>query len=140
MSCWVVPTIAAEFWGMPLEQVMQCINRGELTTKIEQGFMFVDVAPDSPIYAPNGLAPEDRPQTFTAVTSVTDDELAALADEVREVDEDQLPEEPDSPEPESAKAHGDWRSARRGVCQSAAAQPGKLGGQSCATPRSLSPR
>ncbi|HZZ42015.1 MAG TPA: hypothetical protein VFE58_03695 [Tepidisphaeraceae bacterium] len=46
MSCWVVPSIAAEFWGIPLEQVMDRINRFAVRIRRENGFTFVDVLPD----------------------------------------------------------------------------------------------
>jgi hypothetical protein len=103
MSCWVVPTIAAEIWGMPLEQLMQRINEGEFQTKLEQGFMFVDVAPDSPRY---------EPKLLLAKNAISERELAALAindgaDE--DADEAFMPAE----EPEAPANRGDWRTARR---------------------------
>jgi hypothetical protein len=85
MSCWVVPTIAADFLGIPLDQVMSDIHSGKLASKTESGFTFVDVAPDSPMYiSPRNLTPP----TYTVVSN---EELVAL---------------------EAAEEPGDWREAR----------------------------
>jgi hypothetical protein len=48
MSCWVVPAVAAEFWQMPVDQVMAKLASGDLVTKEEHGFTLIDVAPNSP--------------------------------------------------------------------------------------------
>ena len=66
MSCWVAPSLAAEMWGMPLEQLMARIRSGEIATKQEQGFTFVDVAPYSKrIERPNRRPGErERPHGF----------------------------------------------------------------------------
>jgi len=45
MSCWVVPEIAADLWGIPLEQVLERIGDGSVPTKHEGDFVFVDVKP-----------------------------------------------------------------------------------------------
>jgi hypothetical protein len=45
MSCWVVPEIAADLWGIPLEQVLERISDGSVPTKREGDFVFVDVKP-----------------------------------------------------------------------------------------------
>ena len=63
MSCWVVPTIAAEYWRIPLEQVMDRIERNAVPVRRENGFTFIDILPDPPSY--NSLPPEKRPATFT---------------------------------------------------------------------------
>jgi hypothetical protein len=116
MSCWVVPTIAAEIWGMPLSELLRRIRDGEIPTKQDAGFTFVDVAPYSNQIERPLLPPDERPATFT---SLSDAEMAALerelvpqdaaaADEpvIVVVDEDQLPDETQS------KQLGDWRTAR----------------------------
>jgi len=75
MSCWVVPMVAAEMWGVPVDAVLQKARSGEVPTKTENGFMFVDVAPNSPrCDPPAGIRPS-RPPTYTAVTG---EEIAAL--------------------------------------------------------------
>jgi hypothetical protein len=78
MSCWVVPSIAAELWGVSVEQVLSGMKAGHIPSKQELGRMFVDVAPNSPkIETPRPLrAP--APPTWTAVTP---EEAVALVDE-----------------------------------------------------------
>lgn len=64
MACWVVPSIAAEYWRIPLDQVLDRINRNAVPVRHEDGFTFVDVLPDP---APaQSLSPEQRPPTFSA--------------------------------------------------------------------------
>lgn len=48
MSCWVVPTLAAEYWGIPIEEVERKIVAHEVFTRTEAGFLLIDVEPDSP--------------------------------------------------------------------------------------------
>lgn len=45
MPTWVVPSIAADFWRVPLDQVWSRIHTGAIATKYENGFTFVDVEP-----------------------------------------------------------------------------------------------
>jgi hypothetical protein len=45
MACWVVPSMAAEFWGITVEQVWTRVRDGSVASKAECGFTFVDVAP-----------------------------------------------------------------------------------------------
>jgi hypothetical protein len=75
MSCWVVPMVAAEMWGVPVDAVLQKARSGEVPTKSENGFMFIDVAPDSPRCDPPACMRPPRPPTYTAVTG---EEIAAL--------------------------------------------------------------
>jgi hypothetical protein len=44
MSCWVVPSLAADIWHIPLEQLWRRIREGEIPTHHEDGFTFVDMA------------------------------------------------------------------------------------------------
>jgi hypothetical protein len=84
MSCWVVPMVAAEMWGVPVEAVLQKARTGEVPSKSENGFMFIDVAPDSPrCDPPAGIRPP-RPPTYTTITG---DELAALTEEFESEDD-----------------------------------------------------
>src|SRR5690242_14239079 len=87
MSCWVVPSVAAELWGIPLEQLMGQIRAGTVTSRTEHGFVMVDVAPDSERIAPAPRRRRPRTRTFTAVVEpgatspasvVSEAELAAL--------------------------------------------------------------
>jgi hypothetical protein len=96
MSCWVVPTIAAELWGVPVQQVFQKINAGQVPSKYEKGFTFVDVAPESPVCAPAQplRPPEPPPPTFRVVSR---EEIIALVGEAAFADDVDL---------------GDWRIGR----------------------------
>ena len=48
MSCWVVPAIAAEFWGVALDVVWDRIHSDLVPHKMENGFVFIDVDPWGP--------------------------------------------------------------------------------------------
>ena len=45
MPSWVVPTVAAEYWGVSVEQVMSDVAAGRVISRSEGGFLFVDVDP-----------------------------------------------------------------------------------------------
>jgi len=89
MSCWVVPAVAAEFWGLSIEAVLQRVRDGHISHKTEQGFLFVDVAPWSTDYVAPKLGP--KPPTFTLIS---DDEPADTDNhegaEISQDDEDEL--------------------------------------------------
>src|SRR5690242_4190044 len=91
MSCWVVPSLAAELWHIPLDQVWRRIRAGEIAIKEENGFTFVDVAPYGTRVTKPNLPPAERPSTFepahaelvtvpaeAELAAVTEDEAAAL--------------------------------------------------------------
>src|SRR4051794_11525023 len=79
MSCWVVPTVAAELWGVSVDTILTRVRTGDVSSKTENGFMFVDVAPDSArIETPKSL----RPPTFAAATEVKPGELRLAGDAV----------------------------------------------------------
>lgn len=69
MSCWVAPSVAAELWGTTVAEVMERIRAGKVPSKVEYGFLVVDVAPGSPQFVrPAPPAPSARPpQTAVAV-------------------------------------------------------------------------
>ncbi|GIW76849.1 MAG: hypothetical protein KatS3mg104_1912 [Phycisphaerae bacterium] len=48
MSCWVVPTLAAEYWGVSIQEIERRILAREVFTCEEAGFLLIDVEPDSP--------------------------------------------------------------------------------------------
>jgi hypothetical protein len=75
MSCWVVPSVAAELWGTSIEHVMECIRDGRVVMKQEHGFTLVDVAPHSPTIEKPRMRKEDRPPTYVELTA---EELVAL--------------------------------------------------------------
>jgi hypothetical protein len=90
MSCWVVPSVAAELWGVAVHQILEGVQGGTIPSKEEAGFTFVDVAPNSPkLDAPKPL----RPPTPATYSVVTPEETEALIGE-----------------PEGDM--GDWREAR----------------------------
>jgi hypothetical protein len=104
MSCWVVPTVAAELWGVSVEHVFQCIRDGYLASRREVGFTFVDIAPESSTL---------NPPTYTVLTP---EEFAALtgsgpADEAI-VAADAQTEDADAEQEIEYGRLADWRAAR----------------------------
>ena len=58
MPCWVVPSVASEIWHVPVEQILQAVRGGQIPSKNENGFTFIDVAPNTPsIVAPSRSKP-----------------------------------------------------------------------------------
>jgi len=45
MSCWVVPAVAAEYWGVSLDAAWGRIYNDHVPHKVERGFVFVDLDP-----------------------------------------------------------------------------------------------
>ena len=121
MSCWVVPSLAAELWHIPLEQVWRRIRAGEIAIKEENGFTFVDVAPYGPRVTKPNLPAAERPATFEPVEhelhEVTEAEvlaLAARAEAATAAATTATEEDERGPEDDTAsKDLGDWRAARR---------------------------
>ena len=122
MSCWVVPSLAAELWHIPLEQVWRRIRAGDIAIKEENGFTFVDVAPYGPRVTRPNLPAAERPSTFeraaeTEASPVSDAEVAALGTEglAPAAVATATPEEDErGPEDDTASQDlGDWRAARR---------------------------
>src|SRR6187549_1955105 len=72
MPCWVAPAVAAEMWGLSLQEVMELIASGSLDSRSEAEFLFVDILPNE---AEHIAAPP--PPTFTVLTH---EEIAALSD------------------------------------------------------------
>lgn len=64
MSCWVVPSIAAEFWGTTVADVMERIRRGTVPSKVEYGFLVVDVAPGGSAVSAQRTAAAAPPPTY----------------------------------------------------------------------------
>ncbi len=115
MSCWVVPTLAAELWRLPLDQVLQRMKEGLVPTKREDGWTFIDVAPASPRVGQPSLPPEQRPPTFTLVQS---DQTPSSADDLEAAELAALTAAASDPEmlspvdEEEQGSLGDWRAAR----------------------------
>ena len=98
MSCWVVPTIAAELWGVSVQQILEGMENGHIPSKQELGRTFVDVAPESPkIQTPAQMRPA-VPPTYTVVSNEEMD--ARMSDETEDQQTIDL---------------GDWREAREGA-------------------------
>jgi hypothetical protein len=75
MSCWVVPSVAAELWGCSVEAIHAGIRDGSIPMREENGWTFIDMAPQSPrIEAPKAV----KPPTFSVVSA---EELIALSDD-----------------------------------------------------------
>ena len=120
MPCWVAPTLAAEFWRIPIEQLMRRIESGEIPVRREDGFLFVDVAPyGSRIERPN-RAPGERPATWVTIDTV-EESPAAEEPAVMVTDEEAtillMPANDEAemgPLDDTASTNlGDWRAARR---------------------------
>jgi hypothetical protein len=70
MSAWVAPSIAAEIWGISVDQVLAGIADGSIQSYVDGQFLFVDLGR-------NGL-PKTMPRERKAEAVVTDEEIAAL--------------------------------------------------------------
>jgi hypothetical protein len=136
MSCWVVPSLAAESWHVPLTDLLQRIRDGLLPVLREEGWTFVDVAPGSYSIPGPHLPPEKRPATFCTAAEcsvaepvvseasapvISDLEIAALSEErpsarddsseALSEDEEMLVED-ESVDDVGSLDLGDWRAAR----------------------------
>lgn len=76
MSCWVVPAVAADLWGVSLVSVLEAIRLGELPSRRDCDFLLVDVAPNSPQMPPPKpyKAAPPPPPTFAPVADAEDEE------------------------------------------------------------------
>jgi hypothetical protein len=75
MSCWVVPQVAAELWGVAVQTVLDRAQAGLVASKTENGFTFIDVASHSEKCDPPTGLRDPAPPTYTVVTH---QEMAAL--------------------------------------------------------------
>ena len=106
MSCWVVPQVAAEIWGISLSEVLSRIHSGVVVSKMEYGFLLVDTAPLGPMFHSTGAEGGKKPPTWVEVrTWVECDEEGEriedagvdlkIEDMEIEIDGDSIEEEPD---------------------------------------------
>jgi hypothetical protein len=100
MSCWVVPNVAAEIWGISLDEVLHRINTGAVVSKREYGFLLVDTAPLGPLFRSTAGEGKAKPRTWVAVQTWVeveedDDECIDDAGMDLAVDGDSIEEEPD---------------------------------------------
>lgn len=68
MSCWVVPAIAAELWGVSLAQVLAGVADGTVRWQREHGFLFVDASARSHSLQTTRKPQGPPPPTFVHVT------------------------------------------------------------------------
>jgi len=123
MSCWVVPTVAAEIWGMSVDSIWKKIASGEIPHRMDEGWTFVDCAPGGPIFCPPKLPASERPPTWT---TITEEELKALSDEpeppaIKQFQDEDQEQDPD-PEPE-VSSFKNWRTARQRTAKLRLAPP-----------------
>src|SRR3954467_14599111 len=68
MSCWVVPSVAAELWGCTVDAVLNAIRNGKVPTKDDAGWTFVDVAPESPTLETPKSARPPTPHSYSVIS------------------------------------------------------------------------
>ena len=74
MASWVSPSIAAEIWHMPVSDILARVDRGEIQSKTEGDFTFVNIDSSD---TGNPKAPARlSPPTFSVLTE--EEELALL--------------------------------------------------------------
>jgi len=100
MSCWVVPNVAAEIWGISLDEVLQRIQSGAVVSKREYGFLLVDTAPLGPLFKSTATDGKAKPRTWVPVQTwveAKDDDEETIDDAGMDlaVDGDSIEEEPD---------------------------------------------
>lgn len=110
MSCWVVPTVAAEYLNMSLDSLMQKVNEGSIPSVLDHGFLMIDVAPNSPRL---GARSE---QTYAERKPLHDERVTlnieSLADNTKPGEIQMDIEEPVA---EPMELMGDWKTARKSV-------------------------
>jgi hypothetical protein len=100
MSCWVVPSVAAELWGCTVDAVLNAIRNGKVPTKDDAGWTFVDVAPESPtLETPKSVRPP-TPETYSVISHA--ESIALNRSQHRE----------------ESEMTGDWRKVRKNVAAS----------------------
>ena len=126
MSCWVVPTIEAEIWGVSVDHVLSQVRDGHLPHQIDEGFVFVDVFCHGGGGGCGVTRCEPPPPTFTVLSEA---EVQALGEADADEDSDEEPliepiehlsieDEPESRSPDDDEASvelGDWRAVRQRV-------------------------
>jgi hypothetical protein len=84
MSCWVVPAIAAELWGVTVGRVMAGVLDGTVDSRTEHGFVFVNVSSDVHGFS-HGFSTRARgepaPPTYVVVRREPEDAFPTLYDQ-----------------------------------------------------------
>jgi len=117
MSCWVVPSVAAEIWGVSVDTILARINSGQIPTKTDLGRIFVDVAPHSPVFQTPKVRSTDRPATYRLVSGepiepATAQQTAATGQSAAPFVQSCDPDA-DACQDEQTINLGDWREARQ---------------------------
>jgi hypothetical protein len=76
MASWVAPAVAAELWGMSLEEVLIRVANGSIPSRMEGQFTFVAI----------GTAATHRNPSLPEEPIITPEERAALSDHEDEGD------------------------------------------------------
>ena len=94
MPSWVVPTTAAELWGVSLETLLAKVSAGTLKSQIQHGFVLVEAPPDAftasdagadAAHAAKAVSPprrrrrKARTRTYTPVPSIAPADSPALS-------------------------------------------------------------
>ena len=84
MPSWVVPTVAAEYWGVSVERVMADVASGCVISRTEGGFTFVDVDPSRELAGDVPAAAAKpvyrRPLAWSPTTQVAQDAVVSPAE------------------------------------------------------------
>lgn len=114
MPCWVVPSVVAELWNVPLEQIMSAVHSGQLRSKQENGFTFIDVAPTAHNAMPARPVERPRPITYKVVRPSGPPESYKIPRPAEVITPAELESlTGDTTEEARAGAMGDWRRGRR---------------------------
>jgi len=98
--------VAAELWGCTVQSVLDAIRGGAVPTREENGWMFVDVAPHSPMLTtPKPL----RPATYEQLSGA---ELAALTGPIEDYEVALELAEDNEDLTDESQMVGDWREIR----------------------------
>lgn len=101
MSCWVAPSIAAEMWGVSVEEILRRARTGELSGRDQHGFFLVDIQPAK-------TSPPHTPETYVPLAA---GELAALSGEGADGPAPPTPQQP--PADEDSAGIEEWREVRK---------------------------
>jgi hypothetical protein len=101
MSCWVVPSVAAELWGCTVDAVLNAIRNGKVPTKEDAGWTFIDVAPESPKLETPKSVRAPTPETYAVISQA---ETIALNQPLQAEEDSEMT--------------GDWRKVRKNVAAS----------------------
>ncbi|MGA2496480.1 MAG: hypothetical protein ABSH20_01990 [Tepidisphaeraceae bacterium] len=77
MSCWVVPSVAAEMWGLTINQILERVRDGQVPSKLEMGFLMVDIASGSAAETPR-VSRINRPPTYVTLGPQEERELSPV--------------------------------------------------------------